>query len=97
MHIISRKALLDFAKQHPASYQFLDDWYRIAKKANWQSIADVKAIFPHADVVGDCTVFNIGGNKYRLVTRISYEKQVIFIRFVLTHSEYDKGTWKNEC
>jgi mRNA interferase HigB len=97
MHIISRKALLEFAKRYPASYEALDDWYRVAKKATWQSIADVKAIFPHADAVGDCTVFNIGGNKYRLITRISYEKQVIFIRFVLTHSEYDKGSWKNEC
>lgn len=97
MHIISRKTLLEFAKKHPASYQPLDDWYRTARKATWQSIADVREVFPHADAVGDCTIFNIGANKYRLITRISYEKKVIFIRHVLTHFEYDKGSWKNEC
>ena len=97
MHIISRKALLEFARKHPGSYQPLDDWYRVAKKATWQSITDTKRVFPHADGVGDCTVFNIGGNKYRLITRINYENQVVFIRYVLTHSDYDKGGWRNEC
>lgn len=97
MHIISRKALLEFAKKYPTFYQPLDDWYRVAKKTKWQSITDVKAIFPKADAFNNCTVFNIGGNKYRLITRISYEGQVVFIRYVLTYSDYDKGSWKNEC
>ncbi|MFY9227638.1 MAG: type II toxin-antitoxin system HigB family toxin [Blastocatellia bacterium] len=97
MHIISRKALLEFAKIYPSAYQPLDDWYRVTKKASWQSIADVRMVFPHADAVGNCTVFNIGGNKYRLITKINYESQVVFIRYVLTHPEYDKGNWKNEC
>jgi mRNA interferase HigB len=57
----------------------------------------VKAAFAGASIVGDCIVFNIGGNKYRLVTRIRYPSQKVFILKVMTHSEYDKDKWKDEC
>lgn len=69
-------------------------WYRIAKARRWSSIAEVRMDFPHADLVGRWTVFNIGGNDFRLVVDIWYPGQVVYIKSVLTHAEYDKGTWK---
>jgi len=93
VHIISRKALLDPAKIHGSELgAALDVWYRIARKASWASLVDVRKVFPSADGVGDYTVFNIKGNSYRLVTAIRYPK-TLFIRDVVTHAEYDKGRW----
>jgi mRNA interferase HigB len=63
----------------------------------WRSWADVKAEFGSASLVGNCTVFNIGGNKYRLATRILYPSQKIFILKVMTHAEYDRDQWKEDC
>jgi mRNA interferase HigB len=57
----------------------------------------VKTSFPHADIVGACTVFNIKGNDYRLIVKINYEKGTVYIKGVYTHAEYDKDRWKNEC
>jgi mRNA interferase HigB len=57
----------------------------------------VRADYPHADAVGNCTVLNVGGNKYTLVTNINYAGQAIYIKAVLTHAEYGKGSWKNVC
>ena len=97
MHIISKKRLREFWKENSAAQQPLDNWYRVAKKATWQSIAETCAVFPHADAVYDCTVFNIGGNKYRLIVEIKYDRQVIYVKHVLTHKDYDKGAWKKDC
>ena len=93
VHIISRKALLDAAQIHGSDLgAALDVWYRIALKASWESIVDVRKIFPSTDAVGVYTVFNTKGNSYRLITLIRYPK-TLFIRDVLTHAEYDKGRW----
>ncbi len=97
MHVISRKALLDFALNHPDAGEPLDNWFRRTKKAAWENIVDLKRDYPHADLVGRCTVFNIGGNKYRLVGKVHYEKQTVYITLVMTHREYDKGVWRNGC
>jgi mRNA interferase HigB len=97
VHVVSRKALVLFATRHRDAAEPLDNWYRLTKKARWRNLADVKAILPHADLVGRCTVFNIGGNKYRLITKVKYSKQTVYIRFVLTHAEYNKGGWKHDC
>jgi mRNA interferase HigB len=101
MHIISRKALRAFTKRHPDAKTALDSWYQTAKRAVWSNFAAVRADFPHADPVGTCLVFNIGGNKYRLITKIHYAKGrfqgEVLIRFVLTHKEYDAGQWKDDC
>lgn len=94
MHIISRKKLLDFSVEHAKAFTPLDDWYRIAKSARWQSLVEVREIFPHADIVGKFTVFNIKGNDYRLIAEINYRKQTIYVRYVLSHQEYNKGRWK---
>lgn len=97
MHIISRKRLREFWQLHPDAKEPLDAWYRITKRAAWQNLAETRQDFPHADAYRACTIFNIGGNKYRLITKIYYEDQTVLIRFVLTHPEYDRGRWKDDC
>ena len=68
-----------------------------SKTVAWRSWGDVKTDFGAASVVGNCVVFNIGGNRYRLVTRILYPSQKVFVLKVMTHREYDKESWKEEC
>jgi mRNA interferase HigB len=98
--VISLKVLREFWEWHPDAEHPLRTWYRIALGARWTSLRDVRATYPHADGVrirsGDTlTVFNIGGNKYRLVARIRYDYQLVNVRHVLTHAEYDEGKWKD--
>ena len=94
MHIITRKRLLEFDKKYPDSEEPLDRWYRIVKQSNYNSFAELKKTFPKADQVGKYTVFDISGNKYRLIAYIVYSAKRIYIRHILTHPEYDKGKWK---
>jgi mRNA interferase HigB len=94
LHVISRKKLKEAAAQHRELEAPLDVWFRIAKRASWQTLADVRKTFSSADVVEQWTVFNIKGNKYRLITEINYRFGRIYIRHVLTHAEYDQGRWK---
>ncbi|HLG13278.1 MAG TPA: type II toxin-antitoxin system HigB family toxin [Blastocatellia bacterium] len=89
--------LLEFARAHPRAAEPLDNWYRRAKKATWENLAGLKQDYPQVDLVGKCTVFTIGGNKYRLITRVKYLKRTLFIRAVLTHRDYTRGEWKNDC
>jgi mRNA interferase HigB len=74
-------------------------WYTHvnSKAVAWHSWADLKAAFGTASVVGNCVVFNLGGNKYRLVTRPLYPSQKVFVLRVMTHVEYDEGKWKEDC
>ena len=94
MHIISRKRLKEAAKRHADLDSPLDAWFRIVKKAEWNNLADVRKTFSSADAVGKWTVFNVKGNRYRLVTEINYAFGRIYVRHVLTHAEYDRGIWK---
>ena len=97
MHIISRKKLREFWEIEKQAETPLDNWYRTAKNANWQNIVEVRQAFPHADLVGSCVIFNIGGNKYRLITYINFRVQKIYTLHVLTHRDYDKNEWKEDC
>ena len=94
MHVISRKRLLEAAARHADLSGPLDVWYRIAKRAAWKSLDDVRLAFPSADAVQRFTVFNIKGNNFRLIAEINYRSGRIFIRQVLTHAEYTRGAWK---
>jgi mRNA interferase HigB len=67
------------------------------EECDWSSFHDVKATYGTASLVGECVVFNIGGNKYRLVCQINYRTHLVFVKKVMTHKEYDKGFWKSEC
>jgi mRNA interferase HigB len=97
VHVISRKALVEFVRIQPKGAEPLDNWYRRTKRATWKNIAELRIDYPHADLVGSCIVFNIGGNKYRLIAKIKFQKQTVYIRFVLTHREYNKEGWRNDC
>ncbi|MGI8639226.1 MAG: type II toxin-antitoxin system HigB family toxin [Pyrinomonadaceae bacterium] len=97
MHIITKRTLRKFWEKHPEAENPLRSWYKVADKTDWENMVDVRKDFPHADFAGICTIFNIGGNKYRLITKISYRTRKIFVRFVLTHAEYNKGIYKNDC
>lgn len=94
MHIITRKRLIEFSNIHPDAEVPLDRWYRILKSTNFNSFSDLRKTFPNADQVGRLTVFNIGGNNYRLVAFIVYLNKRIYIRHIMTHNEYNKEKWK---
>lgn len=94
MHIISRKRLLEFSEIHADAEASLDTWYRAALQARWENLVQVRTAYPSADGVGKYTVFNIKGNDYRLIAEINYLSKTIFVRYILTHAEYDKGKWK---
>jgi mRNA interferase HigB len=74
----------------------LDSWYKLASKADWANLIEVQSLFPKAEAVGNFTVFNIKGNHYRLVVSLEYEKQLLYIKYVLTHAEYDQEKWKDD-
>ena len=94
MHIITRKRLLEFAQKHPDCAHALESWYRIIKLTNFNTFIELRRVFPSADQVEKFTVFNIGGNKIRLIAAIHYNIHRVYIRHVLTHAEYDKNKWK---
>ena len=97
MHVISKKALREFWQKHIEAEEPLRRWFEITDKAEWHNLAETKADYASAESVGKCIVFNIGGNKYRLITKVEYIKQQIYIKFVLTHKEYDTDAWKKNC
>ena len=94
MHVISRKKLKEATARHGELAGPLDAWFRIVKKAEWKNLTDVRNTFSSADAVGKWTVFNIKGNRYRLIAEINYAFGRIYVRHVLTHAEYDRGGWK---
>ena len=95
MKIISNSALRAFAAQHPPAQGPLQGWRRVIEKNRFDTWAALKAAFNTVDKVGDLVVFNVGGNKYRLIAHIRFEKQIVYIKAVLTHTEYDRGAWKS--
>lgn len=97
MHIITRKRLLEFGDKHPDTRSALEHWYRTAKHNDFSSFAELKRTFSSVDQVGRLVVFDIGGNKARLISYVVYVKRRIYIRHILTHKEYDKGNWKEEA
>lgn len=96
MHIITRKRLMEFAEKHPDCATVLKSWHRIVKHTDFISFHDLRRTFPSADTVDNLTVFNIGGNKVRLIAAVHYNTKRIYIRHVLTHNEYDRGAWRKK-
>jgi mRNA interferase HigB len=94
MRIIKRGALERFWREHPGAKTSLESWYAVMRQADWNTPAGLKQVYPNADLVGRRTVFNIAGNKYRLIARVNYQSQRVFVLYILTHAEYDKGAWK---
>jgi mRNA interferase HigB len=98
VHVISRKALTDFWRDHQDSETPLRAWLKATSKGSFKNLAELKRAFSSVDYVPvgkkEFYVFNIGGNKYRLIAAIHFDTQKLFVRYVLTHKEYDQGDWK---
>ena len=94
MKLISNKALREFAASHSDAAQPLQDFRRKVEKGRFGNFAELRAVFPAVDKVGERFVFNISGHKFRLVAGIDFFRRTMWIKAVLTHSQYDKGAWK---
>ena len=91
MRIISRKKIRIFWEKHSDARPALESWYADAKQANWKTPSDIKNVYKNASFVApNRVIFNIKGNKYRLVAAVQFEYGIIYIRFVGTHKEYDR-------
>jgi mRNA interferase HigB len=94
MHIITHRRIVAAQKAHPQCASALDQRYRLCKKAAWRKFSELRILFPGTDKVGDVFVFDLGGNKLRLIAAIHFNTGRLFIRSVLTHKKYDLGGWK---
>lgn len=96
MHLISAGKLKQAASLYPDVARILQVFCKIIKQAQWQNLIEVQQVYRNAEAVGNFTVFNIKGNKYRLILDIDYAEQVAYFKYFLTHAEYDKEQWKND-
>lgn len=94
MRITSKKKFREFWAIHPNAETPLRAWAKVVESSDWRTFAEARQTYSHADQVGRLTVFNIGGNKFRLVVAIHFNRGVLYVRHVLTHEEYDSGVWK---
>lgn len=94
MHVISRKSLRTFWESYPDSKGPLIRWHQIMERTEFANFNQIRRTFPTADQVGRLIVFNISGNKYRLIASIHFNRGKAYVRRVLTHEEYDKGGWR---
>jgi mRNA interferase HigB len=91
MRIISRKSLIDFYQRYPDSKRSLEEWFHEVCQARWKTPADVKLVYPSASILKKGrVVFDIRGNRYRLVVKIVYATGAVYVRFIGTHKEYDQ-------
>lgn len=97
MLIIGKDKLENFWKAKKDAENALKTWIQIVEEAMWQNFVELKRTYPKADLVGDCTVFNIRGNNYRLIAIVNHSAQIVSVLYVLTHKEYDKDKWKKDC
>ena len=105
MNVISRRRLREFyegSSERKRHAQAFENWFKLARAASWRNFQDARALFGQTDVASDtkskgsATIFDIGGNKYRIVSLIDYKRQTVLITHVLDHKEYDRGHWKLE-
>lgn len=91
MRVIAKKILREFWEKHNDCEQQLKAWFQEASKADWKNPNEIKSEYPSASIVGnDRMIFNIKGNNYRLIVKINFDYQMVWIRFIGTHAEYDK-------
>lgn len=89
MHVISKKALEDFWLKHPASKSSLEAWFRLVNVSSFDTLLEIRRAFNSADYVQPYIVFNVGGNNFRVIAVVHFNRQKLYIREVLTHAEYD--------
>jgi mRNA interferase HigB len=101
MHVISRPAIQQAIQRHPDAAGWLEKWWQNANQERWESLQGVRALYPAADQVDCCLIFNACGNKYRLIVRVSFANPwtggTLLIKHFLTHAEYDKNEWRKDC
>lgn len=102
MRIISERKLREFwqkvkGEERSRREIAMREWIAVVKKADWHTFSDIRQTFNHSDVYKNCTIFDVGGNQYRIIGKVAFRIKVVFIRFVLTHSEYDEDKWKGDC
>ena len=96
MRIITHTRIVEAQQRFPESAKALDYWYRLMKRGRYANFAELKAAFGSVDKVGPLWVFDVGGNKLRLVAAVHFNTRKVFIRHVLTHRQYDQGNWKRK-
>lgn len=94
MHVITQKRIWEAKRYWPHAASALDAWYRLIKSTEPKDYAAMKALFPATDKVGQHHVFDIGGNKLRLIAIVHYRFSKVYIQHILDHGDYDKGKWK---
>jgi mRNA interferase HigB len=97
MWVVSLKRLRQFWATHERAEIPLRGWFTVTSAAEWGRFADLRVTFPSADAVGSCTVFNVGGNNYRLIARIFYTSHKVYVLRVMTHADHDREDWATQC
>lgn len=101
MNVISRHAIRRAQQRYPDAAEWLEAWRQTALHAEWENLHHVRATYSAADQVGGCLVFNVCGNKYRLIVGVRYASGdrggTLFVKHFLTHAEYDKNRWMGDC
>ena len=102
MRIITERKLREFSDvadgaERIRRQKVFREWITVVRHADWKDFSDTRVTFNHSDVYCKCTIFDVGGNRYRVIAKVAYGIKVVFIRAVLTHTEYDKGRWKQDC
>ena len=102
MRIISERQLRDFWELADGAEKIrrrkvLSEWITVVRRADWSSFSDVRRTFNHSDIFGNCIIFDVGGNKYRIIAKGDFGIKAVFIRAVLTHAEYDRNDWRPDC
>jgi mRNA interferase HigB len=92
--VICKRELFEKASRYPDAESALQYWFGVAVAAEWRNLEQVRRDFPATDMVGALAIFNIRGNHYRLIARIAFATQRVYIKEFLTHTDYDKGAWK---
>ena len=96
MHVISKAKLVEFWSKYPDAETPLCAWLQLARRQEFLNFAELKAIFGSVDIVGKICVFDIGGNKFRLIAAVHFNREKVFIRAILRHADYDRGKWRND-
>ncbi len=96
MRVVTHRRIREASLQWPHTATALEVWYKRMVKESPANFSQMKSLFPAVDLVGPLHVFDIGGNKIRLIAGVSYSTQQVFIKHVLSHAEYDKDKWKGE-
>jgi len=97
MRIVTERKLKEFWAKNKLAETVVRDWIQAVSLADWKTSVDVKKTFNSTNIYKGCTIFDIGGNKYRIIAKVEYQIHIVFIRFVLTHSEYDEKKWQSDC